>query len=66
MSDMCQRKKYLVQRKAKILMGIRITGISTPIGGVEWEYTEKNERASVFTKIHSRERIVTRTHTEFI
>ena len=46
MSDMCQRKKYLVQRKAKILMGIRITGISTPIGGVEWEYTEKNERAS--------------------
>ena len=22
-------------------MGIRITGINTPIGGVEWEYTEK-------------------------
>ena len=30
-------------------MGIRITGISTPIGGVEWEYTEKNERAYVGT-----------------
>lgn len=24
-------------------MGVRITGISTPIGGVEWEYTEKKE-----------------------
>ena len=22
-------------------MGIRFTGISTPIGGLEWEYTEK-------------------------
>ena len=30
-------------------MGIRITGINTPIGGVEWEYTEKDERASVFS-----------------
>ena len=29
-------------------MGIRRTGINTPIGGVEWEYTEKDERASVF------------------
>ena len=29
-------------------MGIWITGINTPIGGVEWEYTEKDERASVF------------------
>ena len=51
---MCQRKKYLVQRKAKILMGIRITGISTPIGGVEWEYTEKNERASALPMLPAR------------
>ena len=29
-------------------MGIRITGINTLIGGVEWEYTEIDECASVF------------------
>ena len=23
-------------------MGIRFTGFSTPIGGLEWEYTSKN------------------------
>ena len=23
-------------------MGIRFTGFSTPIGGLEWEYTNKN------------------------
>lgn len=27
-------------------MGIRFTGISTPIGGLEWEYTEKKEHPS--------------------
>ena len=27
-------------------MGIRFTGISTPIGGLEWEYTDKKERLS--------------------
>ena len=35
-------------------MGIRITGISTPIGGVDWEYTEKNERASALTVLPAR------------
>ena len=27
-------------------MGIRFTGISTPIGGLEWEYTDKKEHPS--------------------
>ena len=27
-------------------MGIRLTGISTPIGGLEWEYTDKREQLS--------------------
>ena len=27
-------------------MGIRLTGISTPFGGAEWEYTNKKEYAS--------------------
>lgn len=33
-------------------MGIRLTGISTPIGGVEWEYindTKKAEHAAPYT-----------------
>lgn len=27
-------------------MGIRLTGISTPIGGLDWEYTDKKESAT--------------------
>ena len=36
-------------------MGIRFTGISTPIGGLEWEYTDKKEHVSstpLSTKIY--------------
>lgn len=28
-------------------MGVRLTGISTPMGGVSWEYTNKAEKDSV-------------------
>lgn len=28
-------------------MGVRLTGISTPVGGVSWEYTKGAERSSV-------------------
>ena len=27
-------------------MGVRLTGISTPVGGVSWEYTKGAERAA--------------------
>ena len=40
-------KKYTVYRKGKTVMGIRITGISTPIVGVDWEYTNKKEHKSM-------------------
>lgn len=30
-------------------MGIRLTGINTPIGGVEWEYTDKQEYSASLT-----------------
>lgn len=30
-------------------MGIRLTGISTPLGGVEWEYNDKHEKVAPFT-----------------
>lgn len=45
-------------------MGIRLTGISTPFGGAEWEYTDKqkdyaapivispDQRIKVFHKFH--------------
>lgn len=29
------------------IMGVRLTGISTPMGGVSWEYTNKAEKDSV-------------------
>ncbi len=45
--DKHQRKKFTAQR-GKTLMSIRLTGISTPIGGVEWEYTDNNEHISAF------------------
>ena len=28
-------------------MGIRITEISTPIGGIAWEYTDKHEMSAM-------------------
>ena len=28
-------------------MGIRLTGISTPIGGVSWEFTKKEEETTI-------------------
>ena len=31
----------------KRIMGVRLTGISTPMGGVSWEYTNKAEKDSV-------------------
>lgn len=31
----------------KRIMGVRLTGISTPMGGVSWEYTNKTEKDSV-------------------
>ena len=27
-------------------MGVRLTGISTPVGGVSWEYTKGAERSA--------------------
>lgn len=28
-------------------MGIRVTGISTPVGGVSWEYTKAEEHSTI-------------------
>lgn len=32
-------------------MGVRLTGISTPVGGVSWEYTKGAERSGSFVDI---------------
>ena len=33
-------------------MGVRLTGISTPVGGVSWEYTKGAERSAPLVYSH--------------
>ena len=35
-------------------MGIRLTGLSTPVGGLSWEYTVKEKSLSQFPTVSGR------------
>ena len=35
---------FQLKHKEKNKMGIRLNGISTPFGGVQWEYTDEGQQ----------------------